>query len=50
MVPEVLFAASCDYTENVMPHLRLHGNNYFTVQVLKGLKCAVVCYFHRRII
>ena len=49
MVPNVLFAASRDYAENVMPHLRFHGNNV-TVQVLKELKCTVICYFHGRIL
>ena len=39
----VLFAASRDYAENVILHLRLHGI-YVTVQVLKELKCAAVCY------
>ena len=38
----VLFAASRDYAENVMPHLRLH-------EVLKELKCAVVSYLQGRV-
>ena len=46
-----------DATENVKSHLRLKceaafaaSGQYVTVQRLKGLKCAVVCYFNGRIL
>ena len=45
-----------DATENMKPHLRLEREaafatswEYVTVLGLKGLKCAVVCYFEGRI-
>ena len=42
-----------DDAENVKPQMQLHRNvaswEYVTVQGLKGLKCAVVCYFQGRI-
>ena len=44
----VLFAASRDYAENVMPHLRLHGNMSL-YRCWKELECAVVCYLQGRV-
>ena len=44
----VLFAAFRDYVENVMPHLRLHGNMSL-YRKLKELKYAVVCYLQDRV-
>ena len=49
MVPTCLWLLGDD-AGNAKPHLRLHGaREYVTVQELKGLKFAVVCYFQGRI-
>ena len=47
-----------DATENVKPHLQLHVlrrrrifgfTGIYYCKGLKGLKCAIICYFQRRI-
>ena len=43
-----LFAASRDYAKKRDATFTA-SREYVTVQVLKGLKCAVVCYFQGRI-
>ena len=44
----VLFAAPRDYAKKRDATFTA-SREYVTVQVLKGLKCAVVCYFQGRI-
>ena len=45
----LLFAVSRDYAENVHDAAFTASREYVTVQVLKELKCAVVCYLHGRV-